>query len=185
MKKSVLLAFLLATAMPALAFAQGDPKIGQQAFNAKLCRFCHGENGEGGFGPDLAGGRGLTLEQFRHAIRHPWGVMLAYNEGQLTDEQINGVYALMKSKTPVKEPGHWHWPAAPESAPYEQRVYMQITGCSQCHEPENKFGRKWLGEHAKEVNFEYFKKMVYHHTEKYPKGGMGNYSPNRVSEENL
>jgi mono/diheme cytochrome c family protein len=189
MKHILLAAFVLATVVPATASAQGapqgDPKVGQQAYNAKLCRFCHGDNGEGGFGPDLAGGRGLTWEQFRHAVRKPWGVMLAYNETQLPDEQIAGIYALMKSKPPVKEPGHWHWTAAPASAPYEQRVYLQMVGCGQCHEPENKFGRKWLGEHAKEVNFDYFKKQIYNHTEKYPKGGMGNYSPDRLSEANL
>ena len=43
----------------------------------------------------------------------------------------------------------------------------------------------WLGEHAKEMNFDYFAKMIYNHTEKYPNGGMGNYSRDRLSESNL
>lgn len=179
-------ALLMLMAVPALAGAQGDPKVGQAAFRGKLCYFCHGDNGEGGFGPDIAGARGLTPEQFRHAIRKPWGVMLAYTEAQLTDEQINGIYAFMKAKPPVTEPGHWHWPAAPASAPYEQRVYTQMVGCAQCHEPENKMPRMWLGEQAKAVNFEYFKQLVYTHTKKYPQQSlMGNYSPDRLSEENL
>jgi mono/diheme cytochrome c family protein len=181
-----LFAVLLTTLLvPALARAQGDPKVGQAAFRGKLCYFCHGDNGEGGFGPDLAGGRGLTLEQFSHAIRKPWGVMLSFTETQLSDEQIAGIYAFLKTKPPVKETGHWHWPAAPESAPYEQRVYMQITGCGECHEPENKMARMWIGEYAKQVNYDYFKQQIYTHTRKYPTGIMGNYSPDRLSEENL
>ena len=179
-------ALFMIVAAPALAAAQGDPKVGAAAFRGKLCHFCHGNNGEGGFGPDLAGGRGLTVEQFRHAIRKPWGVMLGYTEAQLTDEQINGIYAFMKAQPPAKEPGHWHWPAAPASAPYEQRVYLQVTGCGQCHEPENKMGRMWLGEYAKQVNFDYFKQIIYTHTRKFPQQAMmGNYSPDRLSEENL
>src|SRR5215813_9637976 len=134
MKKSVLLAFLLATAMPALALAQGDPKIGQQAFNAKLCRFCHGENGEGGFGPDLAGGRGLTLEQFRLQIRKPWGVMLSYTERQLSDEKVADIFAFLQNKPKVAQPAEWHWVQVPDSAPLGQRLYMNV-GCAQCHEP--------------------------------------------------
>ena len=102
------------------------------------------------------GGRGSTFEQFKHPIRKPWGVMLAFTERQLPDQGIADIYAFVMTKPKVAEPGHWHWPAAPASAPYGQRVYMQVVGCSQCHEPENKFVRMWLGEHAKEVNFDYF-----------------------------
>ena len=45
--------------------------------------------------------------------------------------------------------------------------------------------RMWLGEYAKQVNFEYFKQQIYTHTRKYPTGIMGNYSPDRLSEDNL
>src|SRR5260221_7122471 len=62
---------------------------------------------------------------------------------------------------------------------------MQIVGCGQCHEPEIKYARTWLGEHAKEVNFDYFAKQIYNHTDKYPTGNMGNYSRDRLSESNL
>lgn len=186
--KQVFLIAIIATMIPASAWAQGaagDPAAGAAAYRGFLCYFCHGDNGEGGFGPDLAGGRGLTLDQFRKAIRQPWGVMLSFNQQQLSDEQIAGMYAFLKSKPPAKELGHWHWPAAPTSAPYEQRVYMQVTGCSQCHEPENKFARAMLGAKAKDVDFEYFKKTIYDHTSLFPKGRMGSYSPERLSEGNL
>ena len=80
-------ALLLVVALPALAGAQGDPKAGMGNFRGKLCHFCHGDNGEGGFGPDLAG-RGLTVDQFIQAVRKPWGAMLAYTPEQLSDEQV-------------------------------------------------------------------------------------------------
>ncbi len=170
---------------PADTAPAGDVQKGAAIYRQKFCYFCHGENGEGGFGPDLAGGRGLTWEQFKHPVRKPWGVMLSYTEQQLPDQGIADIFAFLKTKPKTTELGHWHWPAAPESAPYGQRVYLQVTGCGQCHEPENKFARKWLGEHAKEMSFEYFSKQIYTHTAKWPTGGMGNYSRDRLAESTL
>lgn len=176
-----LVGLLLAPLLQAPAASPApDPQSGATQYRAKLCYMCHGENGEGGFGPDLAGGR-VTLEQFRHEIRKPWGVMLAYTERQLPDQKVADIYAFLQAKPKVAEPAHWHWPPLPASATLSQRMYMN-TGCAQCHEPENKFGRMWLGEHAKEVNFEYFAKQIYTHTDKYPTGGMGNYSKERLPE---
>ena len=181
--RSLFIFFLLSLLLlPPDASAQtGDPEAGAGLWRSKFWYFCHGENGEGGFGPDLAG-RGLTFEQFKHPVRQPWGVMLSYTEVQLPDQGIADLYAHVQTLPGVEEPGHWHWAAAPESAPLGQRVYLQTVGCGQCHEPENKFGRMWLGEHAKEVDFDYFAKQIYTHTEKWPRGGMGNYSSDRVPE---
>ena len=157
----------------------GDPELGAAVWRGKFCYFCHGDEAEGGFGPDLAG-RGLTLGQFRHAIRQPWGRMLAYTEEQLPDQSIADLYAFVQTKPKVQELGEWHWGPAP--APLGQQLYMQTAGCGQCHEPENGYGRMWLGEHAKEVDFDYFAKQIYTHTDQYPRGGMGNYSRMRLPE---
>jgi mono/diheme cytochrome c family protein len=186
---TMLVALLMAPILPAQATAQtalkGDPKAGAGPWRSHLCGDCHGEEGEGGFGPDLAGGRGLTFEQFRQTLRKPWGVMLAFNEQQLTDQQAADVFAYLQTLKKVDKPGEWHWAPAPASAPLGQRVYMNAVGCGQCHEPENKFARMWLGEHAKEMSFEYFEKQIYNHTDKYPRGGMGNYSRERLPEFEL
>ena len=160
----------------------GDPEAGEAVYRGTLCYFCHGDEAEGGFGPDLGGGRGLTLNQFRHALRQPWGRMLAYTEEQLPDQRIADLYAFLRTKPPVQEPGEWHWGPAPATAPLGQQLYMQTVGCGQCHEPENGMGRGWLGEHAKEVDFDYFAKQIYTHTDKYPRGRMGNYSRTRLPE---
>jgi mono/diheme cytochrome c family protein len=160
----------------------GDPQAGAGHWRTKLCRNCHGDDAQGGFGPDLAGGRGLTVDQFRHAIRQPWGVMLGYTAEQLSEQQVADLYAFVQTKPKVQEPGEWHWKPAPVTAPLGQQLYMQTVGCGQCHEPENGYGRMWLGEHAKEVDFDYFAKQIYEHTDKYPRGGMGNYSRARLPE---
>ena len=51
------------------------------------CRNCHGAKGEGGFGPDLAG-RKMTVAQFTQAVRKPWGIMPAYIESQISDNEL-------------------------------------------------------------------------------------------------
>src|SRR5262245_35925208 len=63
----------------------GDAAAGKTAWAARRCMRCHGENGEGGFGPDLAG-RALTFNQFRQALRKPWGIMPTFNELYTNDQ---------------------------------------------------------------------------------------------------
>jgi outer membrane receptor protein involved in Fe transport len=63
-------AVLLLTALPVAASAQNAPDMaGAKALwagNQLFCKNCHGRDGEGAFGPDLAG-RGLSASQFRQA----------------------------------------------------------------------------------------------------------------------
>jgi mono/diheme cytochrome c family protein len=190
---------LFSFALPSASFAQassaasepvGDPAVGEAIwgngprarFESKMCANCHGSQAEGGFGPDLAGARGLTFDQFRQAIRHPWGVMVAYSEQQLPDQKIADVYAYLKTKPKVTTRGQWHWMPAPARAALGQHLHMETIGCGQCHEPENRYVRGLLGANAKDVTFDYFAKLVYEHTSKYPSGRMGNYSRQRLPE---
>ncbi len=164
---------------------KGDPVAGAKAFGlvgGRMCQFCHGDNAEGGFGPDLAGGRGLTFDLFKKFIRKPYGVMPAYTEQRLSDQMVADIWAFVLSKPVATEMGKWHWPQAPASAPLGQRLYIGTMGCGQCHEPENKFARMWLGEYAKQVDFAYFAKQVYNHEEKWPNGVMPHYSRERLPE---
>ena len=59
---------------------------------------------------------------------------------------------------------------------------MNFAGCGQCHEPEGKFPRARLGVMARDVTFEYFKRQIYQHYERWPKGTMPLYSPERFPE---
>ena len=82
-----------------VAFAQtGDAQAGKAFWEGvnSQCRNCHGEKGEGAFGPDLAG-RKLTVAQFAHAIRKPWGIMPAYIESQVTDAEVANMVAYFNS----------------------------------------------------------------------------------------
>lgn len=157
----------------------GDVQRGAAEFGR--CVNCHGPQAEGAFGPDLAG-IGLTWIGFKKAVRQPWGVMPMFTERQKTDQALADIYAYLKTLPRTTTLGEWHWRKAPATAPLGQRLYMNFAGCGQCHEPENKFGRTWLGEYAKDVTFEYFEKQIYQHLDKWPKGTMPIYSRERLPE---
>src|SRR5262245_15817029 len=76
------------------ALAQGNAQAGKALWDgpATQCRNCHGNNGEGAFGPDLAG-RKLTAAQFTHAVRRPWGIMPAFIASQVSDAEIANLVA--------------------------------------------------------------------------------------------
>lgn len=150
------------------------------------CGWCHGVRAEGGFGPDLAGGRGLTWAQFKRAVRQPWGIMPRYTEEQLPDAALADVYAFIKAQPRVTEPGPWYWRKAPPTAPLGQQLAVNVLGCGQCHEPEQKMPRRWMGEVGSETaTFEYFATQVYDHYKKYPRGMMPQISRERFPEPTL
>ena len=166
-------------ASPSRDPSQGD--ITRGAAEYARCVNCHGPHAEGAFGPDLAG-TPLTWNGFKKAVRQPWGVMPMFTERQKSDQALADIYAYLKTLPRTTTLGEWHWAKAPATAPLGQRLYMNFAGCGQCHEPENKYPRTWLGEVARDVTFEYFKKQIYQHLEKYPRGTMPIYSPERLPE---
>ena len=157
-----------------------DVNAGKAAWNAKFCKNCHGNEGEGAYGPDLAG-RGLSAEQFKHAVRKPWGVMPAFTERQVSDQMLGDISAYLSSLPKVAEPAAWHLPVPDGDAPRGQ-VLLIANGCGQCHGPELRNPRMALGGDASEADFAYFAKRVYEHTDLYPDGRMGNFSKLRLPE---
>jgi mono/diheme cytochrome c family protein len=183
MRKLLVVVFLLPLVQAAFGAAADPAEAGKIAWESKACRNCHGQQGEGGYGPDLAG-RALTPEQFKHAVRKPWGVMPAFTERQISDQMIADIASYLRGLPVAAEPAAWRLPAPPADAPKGQ--YALITnGCGQCHQAELLDPRKALGGEAKEVNFELFSKLIYHHTDEYPEGRMGNFSPMRLPESTL
>ena len=159
----------------------GNIEDGKKAWGvAPRCQNCHGAQAEGGFGPDLAG-RGLSFDQFRQAVRRPWGVMLGYTEKQLSDQTLADMYAYTSSLHQVAQPGKAHF-TAPPGAPLGQVYLVDTIGCAHCHEPELRQPRRVLGGEATDVDFEFFAKRIYQHQEFYPTGRMGNYTKARVPE---
>src|SRR5580704_1988359 len=176
--------------------AAGDPAAGKaywerDAPRITACRNCHGQQGQGAFGPDLAG-RGLNAAQVKQAVRKPWGIMPAFVESQMSDQDAADLAAYFATLPKVAEPGKWRFePAA--GAPPGQATLINI-GCGQCHGVNLDGPRGNLG--AVNADFDYFANLVYNHTTALPQHrallgvnatniDMGNYSRTRLSEETL
>jgi mono/diheme cytochrome c family protein len=185
-------AVLLLTALPVAASAQNADMAGAKALwagNQLFCKNCHGRDGEGAFGPDLAG-RGLSAGQFRQAVRKPWGVMPAFTEEQLSDSEIEGLTAYFNSLPKAAEPGPWRVPVA-NDAPHGQQVYMSA-GCAQCHGATFDMPRASFG--GRNGDYALMRDLVYTHTTAMPKFEeqrpgqrlrMGNFNPLRLSESQM
>ena len=186
---------LLPLSERAAAQPAGDPESGKILWletEHVECRDCHGDNGEGGFGPDLAG-RKLTQAQFIYAVRKPWGIMPAYVESQISDRELLDLMAYFDTLPTVDEPGPWRR-EVPAGASRGLAV-ATTAGCTQCHHPLFNNGRAMMG--AVNSNFEWFKGIVYAHTAVYPatrarvgeppfeRLAMGSFSPSRVTESML
>jgi hypothetical protein len=62
---------------------------------------------------------------------------------------------------------------------------MVNSGCGQCHDAEMGTPRRVLGRTAADITFDTFAAIVYRHTDAYPNGRMGNYSPERLAPSTL
>jgi mono/diheme cytochrome c family protein len=173
----------------------GDAEHGKELWLETLhveCRDCHGVNAEGAFGPDLAG-RKLTPAQFIHAVRKPWGIMPAYAESQISDEELLDLMAYFDTLPVVDEPGPWKREVPAGASP--GLAAATTAGCAQCHHPLFNNGRAMMG--GVGATFDWFKGIVYAHTAVYPvtrasvgepafeRLAMGSFSPARVTEPML
>ncbi|MBM3779318.1 MAG: cytochrome c [Acidimicrobiia bacterium] len=140
---------LLATSVLAFAASASaqtpDPKAGQQAFSGGIafCTICHGGNGSGGYGPDLAG-TGLTVEQFIRSVRQPWGIMPSFPN--IDDRTLINMHAWLSGLPKVEAPGKPRV-EMPEGGPIGQRLSIAYA-CSQCHGPELADPRRDMGGQA-------------------------------------
>ena len=190
------------------AALKGDPASGKvhYTFGNTSCTNCHGQLGEGAFGPPLAGRPELTYERFHRYVRNPLGRMPAYPESEVTDQEIADMVAYFQTLPKAEKPLPWRTPL-PENAPPAQRLAISTIGCGQCHGATLTTPRHGMAE----VNgdWEWFKRMVYTHTTAQREqmkmldpalprvtpgfGGpagrnrlrMGNYSPQRLPEATL
>ena len=179
-----LLAFLLFPLASAVMGAPAGSAAAGKAYweaSATWCSRCHGETGQGAYGPDLAG-RGLSFEQFQRAVRKPWGVMPAFTDRQASDQNIADLVAYFNSLPKVADPGSWRT-AVPDGAPLGQRLLIETAGCGQCHGAVLGNPRREAGGDG--ADYTWFEEMVYEHTSEFPTGRMGNYSEARLTEETL
>jgi mono/diheme cytochrome c family protein len=163
---ALLVALLLFLFAQGAAAQTGDVQAGKALWegNTTMCRNCHGQNGEGGFGPDLAG-RKLSLPQFRQALRKPWGIMPAYVDSQISEKEVADLIAYFNTLPPVANPGPWRV-ETPANAPRGQVAALAAVGCGQCHGATLNNPRADAG--GINADFEWFKAMVYDHTNAMP-----------------
>lgn len=195
MSSLLVVLFLLPLPQQAPPSPAGDPENGKvlwQKTEHVECRECHGTNGEGGFGPDLAG-RGLTRAQFVHAVRKPWGIMPAYAESQISDRELVDLIAYFDTLPAVDQPGPWRRQVPAGAA--RGLAVATTAGCAQCHHPAWNNTRGVIG--AINANFDWFKGIVYAHTAAFPptqarlgeppfkRLAMGSFSPARLPESML
>jgi mono/diheme cytochrome c family protein len=185
------LVFLVPLFQADIASAQGNADAGKKLWESAdaRCRDCHGLKGEGGLGPDLAG-RLSSFDQFKQAVRKPWGLMPAFPEMQHSDQELADFFAYFSSLPKVGEPGPW-LTSVPASAPKGQELLIAAFGCGQCHGALMQGPRTNAG--AINADFEWFKRMTYEHTTVMPEHRkllgaaparvrMGNFSKTRVPE---
>ena len=177
------------------AWAQSDAEAGRvlwQNRGLNRCVDCHGTNGEGAFGPDLAG-RQLTLDQFLRAVRKPWGVMPAFPPILYSDAEVANLHAYLTSLPRAAAPGPWRTPLPP-NAPRAQELLIAGVGCAQCHGDGLPGPRADAGSVG--ADFDWWKDLVYDHATTMPvlrvdlgeEAGpvrMGNYSRARLPESVL
>jgi len=194
--KKLFLALLLLPMTQGVAAAQGDAAAGKAYWDrvaprATNCRNCHGVNGEGGFGPDLAG-RGLNAAQVMRAVREPWGIMPAFVDSQLNEKDAADLTAYFASMPKPAQPGKWRF-EVPNGAPPGQAAMINV-GCGQCHGAILQGPRNNMG--AVNADFDYFANLVYNHTTAMPQHravlgqnatnlDMGNYSRARLTSTEL
>jgi len=190
----IVFALFMTSVIQAFEGPIGNADAGKTAWNDRRCRRCHGEMGEGGFGPDLAG-RGLTFNQFKQALRKPWGIMPTFKEAYTSDQTIADLQAYLTSLPKVDTAAPWivdiknivpnsNWSAKPpgQDAPLGQQFFASY-GCMECHGPEGTTIRQDL--EAADNDFQQFEKIIYTHTDRYKSPRMGDFSKLRLPETGL
>ena len=171
MRRFLVVAFVLAlplahagtrAAQTAPAAPVGNAAAGKvhYTFGNTSCSNCHGINGEGRYGPPLAG-RKLTYARFRAYVRNPLGRMPAYPATELDDQEIADMVAYFDTLPFPTKPDAWRTPL-PEHAPRGQQLMIAMIGCGQCHGATITTPRHGAAEVS--GDFEWFKRQVYEHT---------------------
>jgi uncharacterized repeat protein (TIGR01451 family) len=196
-----------ALAAQGVADPVGRPDAGKafvSGTNVSPCVACHGRQGEGGYGPDLAG-TGLTFAQFRRAVRSPWGVMPSYSDAQVNDQLLADLLAYFRSLPRVPAPkvavfegsgqelnsrAVWRvllpapLPVLPGMS-LGQQLTMRTAGCAQCHGPDMDNPRRWAG--GAGASYEWLAGIVYNEGGRSVEAAkdMGVYSRARLPEQAL
>ena len=181
-------AHVAASAQTAGDVAAGKAYWDREAPRATDCKNCHGLNGEGGFGPDLAG-RGLNAAQISRAAHQPWGIMPAFDDNQVSEKDAADLAAYFGSLPKPATLGKWRVEVPPNAPPGQ--VTLITMGCGQCHGATFNGPRNNIG--LSGMNLDTFMNLVYNHTTAMPRYraeignagtnlDMGNFNRARLTE---
>ena len=84
------------------AFAQ-DTQAGNQLYQEKGCWTCHGTEGQGGRGPNIAPGP-LPYAAFAAYVRMPALEMPPYSEALVSDAELQNIHAYLESIPELLDP---------------------------------------------------------------------------------
>ncbi len=96
---------LLAVLLPGFLFAQ-NAENGKRVFVRDGCYECHGYAGQGTIAGARIGPPVLNAQGMIRYIRKPAGAMPAFTDKVLSDQEVNDIYAYLKTMPapkPVKE----------------------------------------------------------------------------------
>ena len=143
---------------------------GKDLFAGKLCANCHGTNGEGGFGPPLAGTQ-VTAAQAISKLRTPSGKMPGFSDKQVSGAQETAIIDYVKSLPKPATTGTYRF-TAQASDPAGQKLFID-KGCANCHGiPPNVAGTKLTAdEEIKQV--------------RTPRDRMGSFTPEQISDADV
>jgi putative heme-binding domain-containing protein len=122
---------LLLTVSLLRCYAQDAAETGRWTFRI-LCAPCHGIRADGGRGPDLTLGTYSAGDQdadlFRVISRGVPGTEMAAYSGRVTDREISGLVAYIRSVAHAADPG-----AIRGNAAAGETIFWNKGGCGQCH----------------------------------------------------
>jgi mono/diheme cytochrome c family protein len=105
MKSPYILIVLAAVLLPGFSFAQ-DAENGKRVFVRDGCYQCHGYAGQGTIAGARIGPPVLNAQGMIRYIRRPAGAMPAFTDKVLSDQEVNDIYAYLKTMPapkPVKD----------------------------------------------------------------------------------
>jgi mono/diheme cytochrome c family protein len=98
----IILALPWLVAAPLSAQSTGDKDNGKKVFEKIGCWQCHGYAGQGGAAGAVLTATKLNAQGVIRYVRRPAGVMAAYTERVVSDQELTDVFAYIKSIPPAK-----------------------------------------------------------------------------------
>lgn len=108
----------------------GDATRGKALWEAKLCKNCHGANGEGAFAGPRAGD-GKSADDWLKQVRTPRANMPAFNDVQVSDQEVADMWTYMQTLSKPASFAPTQYPLSANASEGEKLVAQKR--CVACH----------------------------------------------------